>query len=189
MTAHERAMLVFDRAMHEVIPASMTAPTPCTEWSVRDLISHLVYEQRWVPELIAGGTIDEVGDRFDGDQLGDDPLGAWVESSRAAHEALRQPGALNWTVNLSYGEESAREYGWQLTTDLAVHGWDLARAIGLEKPGTVEIIGDELAADLLAHAEPMANAWQGSGIFAPPVPVDPDANAQTRLIALLGRQP
>ncbi len=41
------------------------APTPCAAWSVRDLVNHLAGEQRWLVPLLAGATIEEVGDRFD----------------------------------------------------------------------------------------------------------------------------
>ncbi|WP_440901108.1 hypothetical protein [Actinosynnema sp.] len=42
---------------------------------------------------------------------------------------------------------------------------------------------------MLAFAEREADAWSGSGLFADPVPVGADADAQTRLVALLGRRP
>jgi uncharacterized protein (TIGR03086 family) len=87
-------------------------------------------------------------------------------------------------VHLSYGDERAEEYGWQMTTDLAVHGWDLATALGADAG-----IPDELATALLGYVEPQLAQWSGSSVFAEPVEVPDDAPAPTRLIALLGRQP
>ena len=50
-----------------------------------------------------------VGDAFDGDQLGADPVGAWDRSSAASGAALAEPGALQGgTVRLSYGSEANR---------------------------------------------------------------------------------
>ena len=43
---------------------------------------------------------------------------------------VAQPGALERTVQLSLGDASGQEYVMQLTADLAVHAWDLARATG-----------------------------------------------------------
>ena len=68
------------------------------------------------------------------------------------------------TVHLSYGDEPAEEYGWQMTTDLAVHGWDLATALGADAG-----IPDELATALLAYIEPQLSLWSGSSMFAEPV--------------------
>jgi len=49
-------------------------------------------------------------------------------SIEQAHAAVAQPGALDRTVHLSFGDASGQEYVIQLTADLAIHGWDLARA-------------------------------------------------------------
>jgi uncharacterized protein (TIGR03086 family) len=184
LDAHSQAMDVFDRAMHKVGLTDWDSPTPCTEWTVRDLVNHIVVEQLWVPDVLAGRTIAEVGDKFDGDQLGDDPHHAWRAAMDAARAAWLLPGAVERTVHLSYGDESAEEYGWQMVTDLAVHGWDLATALGADAG-----IPDELAARLLAYIEPQLSKWSGSSMFADPVPVPDDAEPPVKLVALLGRQP
>jgi uncharacterized protein (TIGR03086 family) len=184
LDAHGTAMEVFDRAMRKVGPTDWDSPTPCTDWTVRDLVNHIVVEQLWVPDMLAGRRVAEVGDRFDGDQLGDDPLATWQEASRTARAAWLEPGVLERTVHLSYSDETAEEYGWQMTTDLTVHGWDLATALGAGAD-----IPDEVASRLLAYIEPQMELWSGSSMFADPVPVPADADAPTRLVALLGRQP
>jgi uncharacterized protein (TIGR03086 family) len=184
LDAHGQAMAHFDRAVHAVRPDQWQAPTPCTEWSVRKLVNHLVYEQLWAPPLLAGATVAEVGDRFDGDVLGDDPVATWQTASAAARAAFTEPGVLDRDVHVSWGKIPAQEYGWQMTIDFAVHGWDLATAVGLPIA-----LGDELAGAVLAQIEPQVATWQGMGVFAPPVPVAPDADQQTKLVALLGRDP
>ncbi|ATE53714.1 TIGR03086 family metal-binding protein [Actinosynnema pretiosum] len=158
--------------------------TPCADWTVRDLVDHLVREQLWAPELLAGCTVEQVGDRFDGDRLGVDPRHSWVLAASAAREAWIEPDALAKRVRLSSGEAGADEYGWQMTLDLTVHAWDLATAVGADRR-----VDAGLAEAVLAFAEREADAWSGSGLFADPVPVGADADAQTRLVALLGRRP
>ena len=37
-------------------------PTPCAEWDLRMLVDHLVYETLWVPDLVAGATLAEIGE-------------------------------------------------------------------------------------------------------------------------------
>jgi uncharacterized protein (TIGR03086 family) len=60
------------------------AATPCTDWSVRDLVNHVTGEHLWAPHLLDGATIAQVGDRYDGDLLGDSPLTAWEQAAQAS---------------------------------------------------------------------------------------------------------
>src|SRR5690349_7396434 len=182
--AHGVAMTEFDRRVRAIAPDQWARGTPCREWSVRDLVGHLVYEQLWAPELLAGCTVKQVGDRFDHDNLGDDPLVSWVVAAAAAREAWLEPSALARTVSVSSGTMPAEEYCWQMTADLAVHAWDLARSIGAD-----ERIDPELASAVLAYVEGTIDDWSGSSMFDSPVPVSSGADDQTRLIGLLGRKP
>ena len=158
-------------------------PTPCREWDVRELVNHLLVEQLWVPPLLAGRTVAEVGDRFDGDQLGKDPKAAWDAASEAALAAFDEPSALQRTVHLSYGDTPASTYCWEMTADLVVHSWDLARGIGGN-----EALDPELVAVVYERTEPHAAALHESGLFDPPVAVPPGADLQVRLLALFGRR-
>lgn len=178
----QRAVNAVDASLHALSPDQWTRPTPCAEWDVRALVQHVVNELAWVTPLVAGRTIAEVGDSLDGDLLGSDPLGAFHHHSRAAHAALEEPGALARTVQLSYGEETASGYAEQVTGDVLIHAWDLARAADLD---------DELPADLVEWAAgwaPEVTAMMArAGMVDPPVPVSPDADPQTALLALFGR--
>jgi uncharacterized protein (TIGR03086 family) len=172
----------FDRRVAAIAPDQWNAPTPCTDWDVRTLVNHLVYEAKWAPDLFAGKTIEEVGDRYEGDQLGDDPVAAWRESNASARAAIAEPGALERIVHLSFADLPGGEYLNQLTLDLAVHGWDLARAIGADE--TIEPV---LVDAILPYIEANAELISGSGVFGERVPVGPDADDQTKLLGLLGR--
>jgi uncharacterized protein (TIGR03086 family) len=182
LDAHRRAMSEFDDRVGRIGADQWDAPTPCTEWSVRDLLNHLVSEQLWVPWLLDGATLDEVGDRFDGDVLGADPVGAWREAAAGARQAWDAPGATSGEVNVTGGVIPAADYGWQMTMDLAVHAWDLARGIGAD-----ERLDPALVAAVYTVFAPQVPVWEGMGIFAPPRPVADDADEQTKLLALLGR--
>jgi len=182
LTAHGTALQEFDRRVQVITDDQWDNPTPDTDWSVRDLLAHLVGEQLWVPPLLAGATIEEIGNRFDGDTLGNDPRAAWSSAAAAARQAWLAPGASGRTVHLSFGDTSALEYGWQMTMDLAVHAWDLARGIGAD-----DTLPTELSEVVLDMVRPEIHRWAGSGLFGPPVPVAADADVQTQLLALLGR--
>jgi len=172
----------FGDHLRAVRPDQWSAPTPCADWDVRALVNHLVYEYLWVPELLGGATIAEVGDRFDGDVIGADPVRAWSSASDAVREAIAAT-PLDKVVNVSWGEISAREYATQFVTDVAVHGWDLARAIGVD-----DTISLPVAESLLPQVEKDSEGLTASGMFGTPVDVRLDADPQTRLLALLGRQ-
>jgi uncharacterized protein (TIGR03086 family) len=180
---HRRAIDGFSRRVHQIRPDQWRSPTPCTDWDVRDLVQHLVVEQLWVPPLVDGRTVPEIGDRFDGDQVGADPVAAWDRAADAAVESFGVPGVLRRTVHLSYGDVPASGYCWDMTIDATIHTWDLARGIGAEETLDPELV--DLALDSL---EQHVDELQASGLFAPPVPVGADAPAQTRLLALLGRR-
>ncbi len=115
--------------VRSVEPDQLDLPTPCTAWTVRDLLNHVVAEQLWADPLMQGQTIEQVGDRFEGDLLGADPLAAARSAAEAAGR-LTDVALSGRKVHLSYGDEDAEEYLWQLTVDHAIHGWDLAVATG-----------------------------------------------------------
>jgi uncharacterized protein (TIGR03086 family) len=168
----------------DAIPAAgWTGPTPCTEWNVRDLVNHLASECRWMPPLFAGATIAEVGDALDGDLLGDDPVEAWREAGAGAVAAVAAPGAMEQTVHLSFGDVDGNRYAGDLVSDLTIHRWDLARAIGAD-----EVLDPDLVRAAWNHLSPMAEAWRAAGAFAGAVEVADDVDQQTKLLALTGRR-
>jgi uncharacterized protein (TIGR03086 family) len=178
----QKAVNTVDASLHQLGPDDWSRSTPCSEWDVRTLVQHVVNELAWVEPLVQGRTIAEVGDSLDGDLLGDDPVGAFHHHCRAAHAALEEPGALSRTVHLSYGDETASGYAEQVTGDVLIHAWDLARGAGLD---------DELPADMVAWAAGWApevtRMMAGAGMVGEPVAVGPDADPQTALLALFGR--
>ncbi|ONK16023.1 TIGR03086 family metal-binding protein [Streptomyces sp. MP131-18] len=180
----ERGLDEFGGRVHRVGAQQWASATPCTEWSVRDLVGHLTGEHLWAPWLLRGATLDEVGDRFEGDVLGEDPVGAWDSAASASRAAVRAPGARDTPVHTSAGQIPADDYLRQMTLDLAVHAWDLARGIGAD-----DRLDEDLVALCLDYARGQADAWQGLGIFGPPVPAADRAPRQDRLVALLGRRP
>lgn len=184
LEAYDRALLEFDDRVHHVGTRQWDEGTPCTKWSVRDLVNHLTSEHMWAPWLLRGATLDEVGDRYSGDLLGDHPVRAWERAAAGSREAFHTPGALEGRVHVTGGRTEASEYGWQMITDLTVHAWDLARGIGDD-----DTLDESLVKQVYAHIAPHVDSWQGMGIFAEPVDVPADARLQDRLVGLLGRQP
>lgn len=161
-----------------------TDPTPCEQWNVRDIVNHLTTENRWVPRLLDGARIDDVGDELSGDLLGDDPIRAHDGAARAA-QAKAEEVALDRTVHLSFGDVPAGFFLQQRAVDLTVHAWDLAAATGQHTA-----IDDDVAEALRELTQPMLSPEvREAGVFGPEVEVGDQAPAAHRLLGLLGRDP
>ncbi len=180
---YQRAAGTFGARVRAVREDQWDHPTPCSEWDVRALVNHLVSEQLWVPPLLEGLTVEQVGGRYDGDVLGDDPKRAWQAASSAAVAAFDPPDALERNVHLSFGDVPGEEYCFELTSDLLIHGWDLARAIGAD-----ETLDPETTELSLRRLEPIEEVLRGSGLVGPKVDTPPDASPTVKLLGLWGRR-
>jgi len=128
-TLYHRTVEFFVERVTAVKEDQWGDPTPCTDWTVRDLVNHVTGENLWTVPLMEGATIEEVGDRFDGDVLGDDPTESAVTAARQAIATMAERLPEGGTVHLSFGETPSEEYAMQLAADNLVHGWDLAAGI------------------------------------------------------------
>ena len=179
---YRRAQDAFGERVHGVRADQWTAGTPCTEWDVRTLVNHLVGEIRWAVPLFAGSTIADVGDQFDGDLLGDDPVAAWDAAAPAAIAAVQESAAMARTVHLSFGDFPGSEYASQLFADLLVHGWDLARATGQD-----ERLDPDLVAACAEWFADKAAGYREFGAVGPRLNTGSGADAQEALLAEFGR--
>ena len=126
---------------------------------MRALVNHVVGEDRWTPPLLEGATIAEVGDRFDGDLLGDDPAAAARDAAAEAVASVAERVPPAGTVHLSYGDEDMAEYVHQLSADHLVHAWDLAAATGGDTTLDPELVA--AMAPWFAEREELYRAGRG----------------------------
>lgn len=180
--SYRRACTDFATAVRTVGDDQWELPTPCADWDVRALVNHVVGEDRWTAPLLQGQTIEEVGDRFDGDLLGDDPAAAAGAAAAEALAAAGEPDVLERVVHLSYGDAPAAAYLQELFADHLVHRWDLAVAIGGDTK-----LDDDLVATCAAWCAERGEAWREAGVVGPRPPVPEGADAQTRMLADFGR--
>lgn len=159
-------------------------PTPNTEWDVRALVEHLVEGTFWVAPLMAGETIAGIGNRFDGDLVGDDPKGAFRRAAAEAMAAVEEPGAIDRTVDLSRGPTPAGDYVLERIGDAGMHTWDLARALGIDETLHPDVVA--AGRRLLAK---VGDEWRSFGALGPIVATPPGADGQTLFIAESGRTP
>jgi len=178
-----RALDGFGERLQQTRDDQWGQPTPCTEWDVRALSNHVIGEVRWIPPLLAGKTIADVGGALEGDLLGEDPKGAWDTAAAETLAAIQEPGVLSRTVHLSYGDRSAQEYIDEVAVDLLIHSWDLARGVGADEHLDPELV--EYA--MPAFSSPGMEGAREAGYFGAIVQVPDDADPQTKLLGLTGR--
>jgi uncharacterized protein (TIGR03086 family) len=179
---HARALDATRRYVAGVGADQWSVPSPCAAWDVRFLVNHIVAGNLWVAPLVGGSTIEEVGDRYDGDILGDDPLAAYDRSAAEAAEAFRAPGAMEAPVAVSYGPVPGSVYAGHRFMDVLIHGWDVARATGQDTT-----LDPDLVAACWEVLEPQLDLLTASGMFGDRIDAPADAPSEVRLLGLLGR--
>jgi uncharacterized protein (TIGR03086 family) len=180
---HSRALDATRRVIAGVRQDQWAAPTPCEGWDVRALVNHVVSGNLWAAELAAGKTISDVGDHLDGDVLGADPLGAYDASAKAAAAVFAIPGALMAPCAVSYGPVPGTVYAGHRFIDVLIHGWDVAAATRQDtklRPALVDACLDIIA--------PQTELLHASGAFGDKIELADASDAQTRLLATLGRR-
>jgi uncharacterized protein (TIGR03086 family) len=190
---YERAREGFSRRLHALTEDQWNLPTPCTKWNVKELVHHVVYVQRWVPPLMAGETVAEVGDRFEGELLGDDPVATWEASIRETIDAITPEARSRQIQLLAYGTVTGLDLAYDMSMDLHVHTWDLSRAVGADEEldsDATKIIHDWLeSVDVDRDLGFSLPRLRLKGFFAPRVmDVPADADTQTRMLAIVGRR-
>jgi uncharacterized protein (TIGR03086 family) len=155
----------------------------CDDWTVRELVNHIVTGNYWAEELASGKTIEDVGDRLDGDVLGDDPLATYDESAARAAAVFRAPGAMDAPCAVSYGPVPGSVYCGHRFLDVLVHGWDVAKSTAQDTT-----LDPDLVAACWAVLEPQLAMLQASGAFGTAVNIADDADLETKLLAALGRE-
>jgi uncharacterized protein (TIGR03086 family) len=159
------------------------APTPCAGWDVRALVNHVVSGNLWAGELAAGKTISEVGDHLDGDALGADPRGAYDASAKAAAAVFAIPGALTAPCAVSYGPVPGAVYAGHRFIDVLIHGWDVA--VATRQDAKLRPVLVDACLDIVA---PQAELLRASGVFGDEIELADAGDAQSRLLAMLGRR-
>ena len=150
--------------------------------SLRQIVNYHAFDSAWVPDVLAGRTLAEVGSAHDHVKTDADvSYRAISDAAIAAAEALDD---LDRIVHLSYGDFPAREYLKHVTSFRGFRAYDIARWIGVSTdlpPDLVQGMWDELL--------PEIDAWRAMGVYGPAIPVPDDAPLQDRLLGLVGRDP
>jgi len=183
-----------------VRPDQLDNPTPCTEYSVRDVLGHLVSV---LPRIAAmGRNTDPMAVGNDEVVVADDAwLETWREAAADAQAAWRDDAALERTIVLPWATDTGAAALLGYVSEVTVHTWDVATATGQTPEWNDEAVGGALQ---LMHswlpggnrAEVFAEVRDKMGApadtpapFAEVVPVPDDAPLIDQLVAWNGRKP
>lgn len=177
LVAHQRAQDAFAGVLAAVSPQQMGDPTPCTEWTVGELIGHVIGGNERV-RIRAG--------------LRAEPDASWpadfIEAHRATAVAAQQvfaaPDGMTIMFGLPIGPVPGSTFVRMRAVDGLAHAWDLAKATGQSTD-----LDPELAAHLLAGSRGAAtDTLRGPGkFFGHPQPCDEARPPADQLAAFLGR--
>jgi uncharacterized protein (TIGR03086 family) len=173
-----RASAVTSDLIDRIADDQWTSPTPCTEWTVRDVVHHLVGMNLVFVAMLEHGPRPERG----ADPLGADPAGAYRRSAAALEAAAARPGVLERSEQTPMGTTTnAERLQWRIA-DLLIHGWDLVQATG-----AVVELPDDLVEQALVLVQAQLPGQSRTGRFADPQSIAADAPTVDRLAAASGR--
>ena len=155
--------------------------TPCAEWSVLDLVGHLVAVTRRVAHIGRGGLPGDLPT-----MASHAPAQGWGPAYRAGVAEMRTVWAddalLTRTVTHPAGPMPGAAAATVYVQEFATHAGDLAVSIG-----RTDLLDEELAETALADSVRFVPRDRTGFPFGDPVEVPADAPAHVRLAAWLGR--
>jgi uncharacterized protein (TIGR03086 family) len=168
------ALIAHDVAV--LTDAELDRPTPCTGWTVADLVRHMNEQHEAVVAAVLPGPADDAGDPRDGfARVGARWLAAMEGTGATVPLPKRGPIPTERVLAVHF-------------VDMLVHRWDLARA--LDRPCPVPGRLTAVALPLARTATGPGSALNGpDGVYAPRLAEDPGRPDMDNLAALLGRDP
>jgi hypothetical protein len=164
-----------------VMPEKITR-TPMT---LEEVVRYHIWDDAWLPDVLAGKTKEAVGDAHEHllSLTAEDLHAEFATHNQRAIAAVRDLEDLDRTVHLSYGDFPAREYLQHNVSVRAFWSYDMAKLIGVDAT-----IADDLVAALTDEFTPVAETYRQIGHFPPAIQVPADADPQTALLAMAGRE-
>jgi uncharacterized protein (TIGR03086 family) len=184
MQRYLRAQDDLDAVLTAVRPDQWDTPSPCPEWTVRDLAGHVIWGQRRMQAWATGADYADrrgaPGSPHPGEMAGSDPVATW-RAARAESVPTLTPDALRRTTSIpGMGEVPLAAIVALLTTDTVVHSWDIAHAVGMDvrlDPVLVEAAFDW----------GRSNVVRRPGFFGPELDPPAGSDEQARMLAFMGR--
>lgn len=182
VTLLERAMSYTLGSLHLVTAEALSRPTPCSQWDLRALLEHMDDSLVALCEAADVGQIETVRP-----QESTDPAASLITTLRnRACQLIEAWVAQEDATFVSVADRSLSSsiVAGTGAVEVAVHGWDVARACGYDRT-----IPDSLADEMLEVSSLLVADADRGVRFAYPVDVPACAEPGERLVAFLGRRP
>jgi hypothetical protein len=190
LTVDQQTFLAADAALREVIdqltPAQLKLAVPA-EWSsnktpdLSGILANHAKDEAWVPDVIAGKTIGEVGDKWSGDLLGSDSIGSYDKLNDLATAAVSKPIAEGQIAHLSYGDFPVEDFLQHTSYYRGFQAPLIAKLAGIPFS-----MSDNLIDLLWSSVEPQIDQLRALHVFGPPVEAPDDADRETLLLCMTG---
>ena len=181
---------LYEAAVQQMLPIlagiradQLSASTPCTEWNVKNLITHNIQVADWLHATLQGNTTTDamdVGEPLPSQGAKD----AFAAGTNRVLDLFKSIGDLNQVVETPFGPMPIATFAMFPTMDIVIHKWDLAKATGQDTPPDAG-----LAEACYGCVQMGVEMGHQAGIFGPEITVPMAASIQDKLLALGGRQP
>jgi len=181
----ERARLAFSEPLALVSSSSWDEPSACGEWSVGELVTHVLGATSMYAVVLRGGTSDTGLTTWL--ETTTDAGGAATDFERIAREVellLLDPEAPDGGIHHPAGDVSTEQMITFTLVEWTLHGKDLSHALGVTSP-----IEPVLAEEIYLAIEPFIDRFRAFGVFEPAIEVPSNASPSDRLLGLVGRAP
>jgi uncharacterized protein (TIGR03086 family) len=165
----------FDARVQAASADSWTNQSPCADWKARDVVVHVGNNLLRIGAGLSGGEGHEIGP--------DEEITAAWANARGTFLGVLPTADLSTTLPGPMGPMPADQLiGRLISTDVLVHTWDLARAVGGDE--TLDAAAVEGA---YSGIKPMDAMIRQPGVFDAKVEAPSDADLQTEFLCFLGR--
>lgn len=176
-SAYRRVARRYGVILAQIDDSQWQNPTPCLQWNVRDLTTHVIETHRRVYAMVDANAMPALDEDVAVDEQ-------WNTVTSVMTAALDNPDVAGTLVNVRGSDQPFADLvEGLLMFDTLCHTWDLARAIGADEaldPTAVAIAHERLAA--------LGDAIRVPGGFAAALPTPVDTDDQTRFLLFAGRQ-
>lgn len=185
-TMYERSLADAVTIIRQVSADALSRPTPCSDWNLRQLLTHMVGQNDGFVMAVAEG--DAPVSAYERTELSDDEVQPeWERSAAALHEAFGNADMDGPVHAVGFGSLTARVVLRMIVLDTIMHTWDVASALGADYRPDDELVGFSLgfAREIASFPVELTAAS-----FGPPLPESGVADGEPpwpEALRLLGR--
>jgi len=178
---YEKTIAQARKVLAGVKPDQWSNATPCTDWTVRQLVNHMV---SGITRVKYAMNNEQSPIQPGQDVLGDNPLASFDKASKEAIATFKAPGAMEKTALGFRGPQPGSAYAYGQFNDILIHTWDLAKATGQNTTLDKQLVEADYEI-----AAPQGERWASPAFGGADKPsIGASADTQAKLLALMGRK-